>query len=98
MLTCSFTFKRLKDQYAKSPAAAATAAANGGGGAAAAAALDAASVVWCVTAPAMWGEAAKERLRRAADRAGAWGNALDWEAFSRRAAGVMRPAYCRTSC
>ncbi|PNW81847.1 hypothetical protein CHLRE_06g262977v5 [Chlamydomonas reinhardtii] len=65
-----FTFKRLKDQYAKSPAAAATAAANGGGGAAAAAALDAASVVWCVTAPAMWGEAAKERLRRAADRAG----------------------------
>ncbi len=30
-------------------------------------------VVWAITAPALWGEPAKERLRAAAQRAGAGG-------------------------
>lgn len=33
--------------------------------------LDTGSVVWCVTVPAMWDEAAKAKLRGAANRAGA---------------------------
>ncbi|KAG2438533.1 hypothetical protein HXX76_005084 [Chlamydomonas incerta] len=69
-----FTFKRLQAQYAKASAAAAannsSSSSGGGGGTAPPSALEPASVVWCVTVPAMWPEAAKKHVRSAANRAG----------------------------